>query len=426
MPEKKPYFRHLPPTAVPVTGSDLWYGLSASLHEKDAWEHFQSALKQHTGSSNCFLVSSGRAGLALILMSLKQLSGRTRVAVPAYVCPTVVQSVLKAGLEPVFCDVSPETLDLDRRALGQLINSNLLAVVPAHLYGWAQDVRDLIALGKQEGFFVIEDAAQAYGAKFRGRMVGTLGDAGYYSLGRGKCIPVGHGGIVVAQDSFTPVLADTIKNTLPKPARFEIATLALFMGYAAATHPSGWWFISRTPWNPADAGMDVEELPPISLKGLSAVKAGIGFSILTRLDQVQAVCQRNARQLMERISKFDFARIPQIAPEAEPIFLRLPVVIENEKDAEKIFAGLSSTGVGVSRSYTRTIPDLYAKDFPSNGKEFPGASKLATCLLTLPTHAYLREEDIERIARVFKSIDRKHQIVPSGFSDSLDTGVSTS
>ena len=408
MPEKKPYFRHLPPTAVRVKGRDVWGGISASLNEQGAWEHFRSALIRQAGSTNCYLVSSGRTGLALILMGLKQLSGRKRVAVPAYVCPTVVQSVLKAGLEPVFCDISPETLDLDRQALGELIDSDLLAVVPVHLYGWAQDVRDLIALGKRDGFFVIEDSAQAYGAKFCGRMVGTWGDAGYYSLGRGKCIPVGHGGIVVAQEQLATVLDNVIKTTLPKPPRFDISTLALFLGYAVATHPMGWWFLSRSQWNPADAGMDAEELPPISLNGLSAVKAGIGSSILARLDQVQAVSCHNARQLMEQLSEFDFAKIPQIAPEAEPIFLRLPIVLEDEKRVEKIFDGLSQAGIGVSRSYSRTIPDLYANDFPSHGKEYPGASQLAACLLTLPTHAYLREEDIDRIVGVFKNIDHQN------------------
>jgi perosamine synthetase len=391
-----------------VRARDVWGGISASLNEQGAWENFRSALIRQTGSANCYTVSSGRVGLALILMSLKQLSGRTRVAVPAYVCPTVVQSVLKAGLEPVFCDVSPETLDLDRQALGQLIDSNLLAVVPAHLYGWAQDIRDLIALGERDRFFVIEDAAQAYGAKFCGRLVGSSGDAGYYSLGRGKCIPVGHGGIIVAQEHYAPVLDKVIETTIPKPPRFDISSLVLFLGYAVVTHPRGWWFLSRTQWNPADAGMDVDELPPIALNGLSAVKAGIGSSILGRLDQIQAGCRHNAQQLMEQLSEFDFAQIPQIAPEAEPIFLRLPIVIEDEKRAEKIFDSLSQAGIGVSRSYSRTIPDLYANEFPSYGKKYPGASQLATCLLTLPTHAYLREEDIDRIVGVFKRVDHQN------------------
>ncbi len=406
MQNNKPYLRHLPPTAVPVKSRDLWDGISASFDQHSAREHFRSVLMEQTGSTNCYLVSSGRAGLALILMGLKQLSGRSKVAVPAYVCPTVVQSVLRAGLEPVFCDVSPQTLDLDRQALSQLIDSNLLAVVPAHLYGWAQDVRDLMIFGEQGSFFVVEDAAQAFGAKFCGRMVGTWGDAGYYSLGRGKCIPVGHGGIVVSQERCAPAIAQVFKATITEPIRFELDTLALFLGYGVATHPSGWWFLARTQWNPADAGMDIEELPPITLGGLSAVKAGIGSSILERLDQIQAVNRRNAQRLIARLSEFGFVSVPQIAAEAEPVFLRLPVVLDDGERADRAFQKLSQAGIGVSRSYWRTIPDLYSKEFPSNGKEYPGASRLAKCLLTLPTHAYLNDGDFERITAVFKTIDQ--------------------
>lgn len=407
MSEKKPFLRHLPPTAVRIKSRDVWHGFTASMDGKQALEDFRSGLIRQIGNPNCYLVSSGRAGLALILMSLKQQSGRTKVAVPAYVCPTVVQSVLKAGLEPIFCDLSPENLDLDRQALGQLIDSSLLAVIPVHLYGWAQDIRDLIALGSREGFYVIEDAAQAFGAKFCGRMVGTRGDAGYYSLGRGKCIPVGHGGVITIQEQYAPALAEVIETNIPENHRLDVDTLALFLGYAVATHPTGWYFLSRTSWNPADAGMDVEELPPIGINGLSGVKAGIGSSILERLEQIQEGCRVRSRLLIEQLSGFDFVQVPQIQPEAEPVFLRLPIVLEDEKIANRVFENLSQAGIGVSRSYSRTIPDLYAQDFPTNGKEYPGASQLAACLLTLPTHAYVRETDIERIVRVFSHIDRQ-------------------
>ncbi|NIN99724.1 MAG: nucleotide sugar aminotransferase, partial [Anaerolineae bacterium] len=107
----------------------------------------------------CHLVASARVALSVILLGLKRLSDRSQVVVPAYCCPTVVQSVLKADLEPVLCDVSVQTLDLDRAALSRLISDEVLAIVPAHLYGLAQDVRDLLAIGQEYGIFVIEDAA---------------------------------------------------------------------------------------------------------------------------------------------------------------------------------------------------------------------------------------------------------------------------
>jgi dTDP-4-amino-4,6-dideoxygalactose transaminase len=123
------------------------------------------------------------------------------------------------------------------------------------------------------------------------------------------------------------------------------------------------------------------------------------------LEQVQEISSRNARRLIEQLASFEFVKVPRIAPEAEPVFLRLPIILKTEKLAEEVFYRLSQIGIGISRSYSRSIPDLYAKEFPSNGKIYPGASGLAACLLTLPTHAYLHKNDIERIIKVLKSID---------------------
>jgi perosamine synthetase len=404
-------FRHLPPTAVKVQFQDLRRGFLAALNEKGAMEDFRTALSRRTDNVNCYLAPSGRAGLALILMGLAKTDRRRKVIVPAYVCPTVVMSVVRAGLEPVFCDLSPQTLDLDREAMHQLIDPEVLAIVPAHLYGWAQDVRDIVELGKRENIFVIEDAAQAYGAKFDGRMVGNLADAGYYSLGRGKCIPVGHGGIIVARDHIAEKIKDMIDSMTLKAPSFDFMSLALFFGYGLATQPKGWYLVSRTGLNPAEAGMDLTEIPPISFKGLSAAQAGIGTSILSRLEGIQATSARNARKLMERLAEFEFLKLPRIAPEAEPVFLRLPIILENEILANQVFHELSQVGIGVSRSYSRTLPDLYAQEFPAQVKVYPGAKKLADCLLTLPTHVYLQESDIERIVGVIKHIESQSAVV---------------
>jgi perosamine synthetase len=398
-------FRHLAPTAVSVTVGDLSAGLSAISDPRGALRRFRSALTEHTGSDNCYLVSTGRAALALILLGLKRLSGRTRVVIPAYACPTVVQAVLRAGLQPVFCDVSPQTLDLDRETLGRLIGRDLLAVLSVHLYGWAQDARELLSLGREYGFFVVEDAAQAFGATLGGRMVGNWGDAGFYSLGRGKCLPVGHGGVIVSRERCGPAIAEVVREWVSDPARLDIGALALLSGYGVATHPVGWWFVVRTPLNPANDRMDVEALPSIDLGGLSAVQAGIGASMLARLGRIQSVCRHNARRLMAQLAELDSVAVPEIAPDAEPVFLRLPVVVQDQERANRLFELLSREGIGVGRSYRRTMPDLFPNVFPSDGEDFPGAARLATCLLTLPTHAYLREEDFARISRVFAAVD---------------------
>jgi perosamine synthetase len=211
--------------------------------------------------------------------------------------------------------------------------------------------------------------------------------------------------VIVAQGCCTEAVAEIVETRATSSPVFDMKTLALFMGYGLATNPAGWWLLSRTPWNPADAGMQMADLEPINLGRLSAVQAGIGASILERLELIQRLGRQHAQQLISMLSPFGFLRVPQVAPQAEPVFLRLPVLVEGEERARRLFTRLSEAGIGVSRSYWRTIPDLFADSHPANRKDFPGAERLASCLLTLPTHCYLTEADFDRLVAVLKTAD---------------------
>jgi dTDP-4-amino-4,6-dideoxygalactose transaminase len=402
-----PLFRHVPPTATPISGRDLWRGLTASLGLAGASDHFRSALVERTGSAHCHLVSSGRAALALILHGLRRLSNRTRIVVPAYGCPTVVQSVLAAGLQPVLCDVDPRTLDLDRQALRPLLAQGPLAVVAVHLYGWAQDVRDLLTAAREHQFALIEDAAQAFGARVDGRMVGTWGDAGLYSLGRGKCLPAGEGGVIVAGERLARAIKEAMNNWVVDVPRRGLGSLATLAGYGLATHPAGWWFVVRSSLNPAEARLDLQALPPIDYRPLSDTVAGIGRSLLDRLDDVEATRRRNARRLMSALADFDFMTLPAIAPGADPAFLRLPLIVREPELADRLFDLLAPAGIGVSRSYGRSLAEVFPSLALAQEGGFPGAERLARCLLTLPTHPYLRERDFDRILAAFQAAGRQ-------------------
>jgi dTDP-4-amino-4,6-dideoxygalactose transaminase len=403
---QRSFFRHLPPVALRVERQDVRAGLASIVKPDDALGRFRQSVVGQTGRANCYLLGSARAALTVILLGLRGLSKRSQVIVPAYSCPTMVQSVLRAGLEPVLCDVSTETLDLDREALRSLIGDDVLAIVPAHLYGLAQDERDLLEIGRQEGIWIVEDAAQAYGATVQGRMVGTWGDAGLYSLGRSKCIPAGHGGVIVAHEGLASAIERALQETITNGgAANDWAALAAFLGYVPATHPAGWWFVARSPVNPADEGMDADRLPPVALRPMSAVHAGLGASILERLGAVQADARRNAERLMVDLARFDFVRLPTVAPDAQPVFLRLPIILDRVERANRLFGLLWQQGIGISRSYWRSLPDLFAGVLGTDEEHFPGASRLAACLLTLPTHAYLRERDFIKIAHAFRAVD---------------------
>ncbi len=391
------FFRHLPPTAVPVEGQDLWRGFKALFHGQKSLEAFQQAIRQTTNASSCFLVSSGRAALTIICNALKRLSNRTHVIVPAYTCPTVAQSIITAGLVPIFCDVSPETLGFDLEMLEQLINEDVLAILPTHLYGYAQDITDIQNIARPLNIFIIEDAAQAYGATFENAFVGTLGDVGFYSMGRGKCIPSGHGGIIVAKEPLLPAIEQTIKCFNPSTPRFDVSSLLMFIAYGIGTHPIGWWFISRSPLNPAHEGMKVNSLPTIRINGLSTIQSALGLSLLERLTKIQEIWQSNAQKMIRIMHNFEFLTIPKIHPKAKPVFLRLPIILNDETQANELYSILWREGIGVSKSYYRTLPDLFPAYTGQWKNKYPGADHLAKCLLTLPTNSYLTETDLHTL-----------------------------
>ena len=93
MPSMKRLLHHVPPTGVPVSKRDLWWGMAANWRQPRALDRFRSALAEQIGNPNCYLVPSGRAALALILLGLKRLSDRTQVVVPAYVTERLMPGV---------------------------------------------------------------------------------------------------------------------------------------------------------------------------------------------------------------------------------------------------------------------------------------------------------------------------------------------
>jgi dTDP-4-amino-4,6-dideoxygalactose transaminase len=121
--------------------------------------------------------------------------------IPAYTCFSVPAAVLKAGLRPVLCDINPSTFDFDHALLERTLNGNTLCVVAHHLFGIPSNIERVRALSRARGIFVVEDAAQAMGVESHGRSLGTLGDVGLFSLGRGKAITCGSGGIIVTNSA---------------------------------------------------------------------------------------------------------------------------------------------------------------------------------------------------------------------------------
>lgn len=159
---------------------------------------FEEEFAERLGVKHCHLCSSGTSALN-IAMAACGIGAGDEVIVPPFTFVATVEGVLQAGAVPVFADID-ETLCLDPASVRERIGERTRAVVPVHMCGSMARIEELAALCSSSGLALIEDTAQAVGASFRGRSLGTFGDVGCFSFDPVKTITCGEGGAIVTDD----------------------------------------------------------------------------------------------------------------------------------------------------------------------------------------------------------------------------------
>lgn len=369
--------RTIPPAAAPLSVGDLLHGLAGIFCGRVYRRRLESEVREHFDVTHVFLVSSGKAALTLILKALTRLSDRRQVLIPAYTCFSVPAAIVKAGLEMRLADVDPSTFDFDYESLRAAITSKTLCVVANHLFGIPGDTDRVRELCEPHGVFVIEDAAQAMGGRRGGSMLGSLGHVGFFSLGRGKNITAGSGGIVVTNSERIGNGLATEYRGLEKPGLGrELSELVRIALMAVFVHPALYWL---------PAGLRFLHLgetrfePNFPLMTLSGVSAGVSRNWRQRLRAANEGRMRTARYFGTRLGlpNMDGTDIP---------YLRVPVLMQSREERDRAYAAATRRGLGISLMYPTPISEITAIRAGFNGQSFPAAGLLAERILALPTH----------------------------------------
>jgi dTDP-4-amino-4,6-dideoxygalactose transaminase len=163
-------------------------------------ERFEEEFATYCDASHAIGVGSGTDALWLALLALGVGPGDEVITVPNTFMATA-EAITFSGATPVFVDVDERTYTMDPNALANAITARTKAIIPVHLFGQPADMDPILETARQRGLFVIEDAAQAHGAEYKGRRVGTLGDAACFSFYPGKNLGAfGEAGAVVTDD----------------------------------------------------------------------------------------------------------------------------------------------------------------------------------------------------------------------------------
>lgn len=401
MPVRPSPFRELPPTAgLPLGWKDLFGAMVTG-----AAPDFARDAARFLGVDDLLLTCSGTAALVVALTTLRRFSARRQVVVPAYTCPLVAIAVAHCGLAPVPCDLAPGSLDLDPDALRHLCGADTLAVVPTHLAGRVADVATAAAIARAAGAWVIEDAAQAFGARTADGIVGTGGDLGLFSLAVGKGLTLFEGGLLHAREpALRAEVRKTAQTLLPTAPWQEALRAIQLAGYAAAYRPGLLPFAygagvrrSLRRGDPVGAAGDwfSRDIP---LHRVGAWRQRVGRSAIGRLDAFLEAGAERAHRRAERLRAVTGLHVFADRPGDRGVWPFLLVRMPDRAARDRALSALWPAGLGVARLFVHALPDYgYLRGLVPQGA-VPNAASLADTTLTIGNSPWMSERDMETIS----------------------------
>ena len=336
------------------------------------------------------------SGTAALTLALRGAMDQTQplIALPAYGCYDLATAADGANATVVLYDLDPETLAPRADSFQRALARKPAAVVLVHQYGIPLDVPTLRAQCNANGAVVIEDAAQAVGANLRSKPLGSFGSLAVLSFGRGKGLTGGSGGALLANNATGATLLDRVRHSL-QPSE---------SGWDDLIRVGAQWLLGRPGVYAIPAALPFLRLgetiyhEPAPLTGLSRAAAPMLDRVWAPSLAAAATRRTNAAALLETARKNTFWRAINVLPNAEPGYLRLPLLPRNQDRSSVLDE--SSIQLGITTGYPMPLNQLpgFRDRCANSGDGFPGAELLSQRLITLPTHALLNSNDRDRLA----------------------------
>jgi dTDP-4-amino-4,6-dideoxygalactose transaminase len=351
------------------------------------------------GVRHCLFVSSGRAGMVLLLKALRSLADdprRDEVIIPGYTCYSVAASVERAGLRLGVCDVDARSLSYDLERLAARDLSRTLAVVTANLYGIPDALPQIERTIAGSGALLIDDAAQALGARIEGRYSGTFGAGGVYSFDKGKNITSIQGGVIVTNDDRVAEAVSREIQALPASTLpYVFSHAAKLLAYALLLPPTRYWLTQRLPFLGLGRTPYTTDYP---IARYSAFLGAMALVLFREFEDITRTRVDNAERI-KRSCKTSGASCIEAPASSKPVYARLPVLLDDPARRASLLAGLDAAGIGASASYPSAIADIaeLSRRLDDQDRDTPQARSVAERIVTLPTHGYLRDRHIERL-----------------------------
>lgn len=376
-----------------------------------AVSEFEERFAAYHYMDHAIAASYGRMAFYYILRALNLPAG-SEIIFPALTFWVVPEIARRAGFKPVFVDVDPFTFNLDPHAIEPAITEYTRVIVPTHLYGQPCDLREILPIAEKHNLIVVEDCAQAAGARYHGRLVGTFGTASFFSFQLLKGVNTYGGGMALTNNHELATRVRDLAADEALPSTKDLAARFL-KGYAAriGISPKVFTFWGYPIQALAAAFGDVdlssymwEKIRPLDsfprtyTQRYSNAQALIGIRGLAKLDEYNARSREHALRYAGGLSDCRSVQTPRVLSDVEHVYYQYCVYTS---DPRRTSRRSKRRGVDFETMHVDVCSGLPL--FKAFAAACPGADTTKAAL-QLPVYSRLRSSDVDRVLRVIREV----------------------
>ena len=345
-------------------------------------KEFEKNFSEYIKTQHAVATSSGTAALHMALIACGVKPG-DEVIVPALTFFATVESVLHQGAIPVFADLDPKTYCIDPKDMEKKITNKTKAIIPVHFFGEPAEIEEIVEISHRHNLHVVEDCAQAHGAEFRGKKVGSFGDANCWSFYATKNMTTGEGGMVTTDNK-------------------EFAEKIFALRNHGMTNRNDHTILGYN-------------------YRLSEIHAAIGVVQLKKLEKFNKKRTEISNILRDELSSISWLEAQYIPDYIKHAFFWCAFKIDEKKigmSGKELREELMKKGLEVRQRYTEPLykqPVLLENNFNGLVREkidyskiyLPNVESIAGKLIGLPNHPKLSEKDVQDTISIIRSIPSK-------------------
>ena len=370
----------------------------------------EKKFKDYFGAQYAFSFNSGRSAFWAILKALNFKKG-DQILVQGFTCNALINPIINLGLEPVYVDIDKETLNLDPTDLERKITPKSKAVVVQHTFGLPAELDRIIEICKKHNLVLIEDCAHSLGAEYKGRKIGTFGEAAFFSFGRDKIISSVYGGMAICNDTKLGEKLKEIWNNLNYPSRFWVLQQLLhpllvqylvkplyrfgLIGKFVLIGLQKTKILSKAVTKKEKQG----KLPSYIPKKMPEALAVLALHQFSKLEKFNSHRDKIAQIYYQKLSHKNFFVQPQ---KEGRIYMRFPVILKGV-NTDKLLQYFRRYKIFLNDGWRKKVivpPDTNQQKMQYIEKTCPNAEFIAKYIVNLPTHINVSVGQAQKIVEL--------------------------